>query len=514
MPANIFEDGAFRPISLWRSGGLPIQLGAAAALVALADALFYGHSIGVSLAIFLAALAGSSACLNKVRAEMARRWCAALLMTAGLLPIIEDANWLSATIALLATAACARLLTDAHDLHWRDHLRAAARWPFAGVFRLFSDLSRASRYRTRRGKRSVVLAWLLGWMFPLLLCAGFAALFLVANPLLEIWLRRIDLGAAFAQIVSARSIFWAVMLCLIWPLIRIRSMRSRRRPLAPPLATVAAIHPLDPLSDGAIRRSLVLFNGLFAVQTTMDIVFLWGGASLPDGMSHAAYAHRGAYPLVATALLAAVFVLIAMRPAGSSERDPRIRPLIITWVAQNILLVLSALLRLDFYVEAYSLTELRMAAFVWMLLVVAGLVLILVQVAWRKGIDWLVSANALALALTLYAYSFIDTAAIIAHYNLRHSYEMRGEGPAIDSGYLFSLGPSVVPALDRYAPQGVDGEIVAARRAMLAQQHLSSPTDWRSWSFRGWRLSRYLANNPVGPLKAMLDSPTHPSEAR
>ena len=69
-----------------------------------------------------------------------------------------------------------------------------------------------------------------------------------------------------------------------------------------------------------MSRSLILFNALFALQTGLDLAYLWGGANLPDGMSHAEYAHRGAYPLIATALLAAGFVLIAMRPewAGAS----------------------------------------------------------------------------------------------------------------------------------------------------------------------------------------------------
>ena len=53
----------------------------------------------------------------------------------------------------------------------------------------------------------------------------------------------------------------------------------------------------------AILRSLVVFNALFAVQTLLDVVYLWGGVRLPDGLSYADYAHRGAYPLIATALL-------------------------------------------------------------------------------------------------------------------------------------------------------------------------------------------------------------------
>lgn len=530
MPATALENDTPRPDPGPKIGRLTTQLGAAALLVALADGLFYGHRLGISLTLFLAVLAGASACLNKVRAEPARRWRAAIMLTTGLLPIIEDLNWLSVTIALLATAVCARTLSEARDLRWQEHLRAALRLPFSGVFRLSGDLSRASRYRMRLGQRTGLLAGLLGWAVPLLLCAVFITLFVQANPLLESWLSRIDIVAILAQLVSGRSIFWAVMLCLIWPVMRVRSLRNRKRVRGASAATIATLHPLDPLSDRTVRRSLVLFNALFAVQTAMDIAYLWGGASLPNGMNHAAYAHRGAYPLVVTALLAAVFVLIAMRPSGSGERDPRIRPLILAWVGQNILLVLSALLRLDLYVEAYSLTELRIAAFVWMLLVMAGLVLILVQILWRKSVGWLVSANALALALTLYAYCFVDTAVVIANFNIRHSYEMRGKGQPIDIAYLFSLGPSVIPAVDRYAPRIAAaghaarqfrwttweraGQTIARRRDDLARCHLRTQAGWRSWSFRGWRLSRYLANTPDAPFKATLESPAGTVEGR
>ncbi len=55
----------------------------------------------------------------------------------------------------------------------------------------------------------------------------------------------------------------------------------------------------------AILNSLILFNALFAVQTILDLIYLWGGVRLPDGLSYAEYAHRGAHPLIATALLAA-----------------------------------------------------------------------------------------------------------------------------------------------------------------------------------------------------------------
>ena len=44
-----------------------------------------------------------------------------------------------------------------------------------------------------------------------------------------------------------------------------------------------------------ILRSLILFNLLFAVQTVLDVTYLWGNATLPADISYASYAHRGAH---------------------------------------------------------------------------------------------------------------------------------------------------------------------------------------------------------------------------
>ena len=65
--------------------------------------------------------------------------------------------------------------------------------------------------------------------------------------------------------------------------------------------------------------------------------------------------------------------------------------------------MISSILRLKLYVEAYGLSEMRIAAGVWMGLVMVGLILILARILLDKSNKWLVMANLTALALTLYA---------------------------------------------------------------------------------------------------------------
>ncbi len=120
----------------------------------------------------------------------------------------------------------------------------------------------------------------------------------------------------------------------------------------------------------------------------------------------------------------------------------------LVWIGQNILLVISSIFRLDLYVAAFSLTYLRLAAFIWMGLVAAGLLLILIQILTRKSNLLAGHGQRRALALVLYGCCFINAPRIIAAYNVAHCREAGGTGPNLDLKYLLSLGPQVLPALE------------------------------------------------------------------
>jgi hypothetical protein len=389
------------------------------------------------------------------------------------------------------------VMTSRQETSWKRNLLDAATIPLRGPFQLAGDLFGALRNMKRWTPEW--LGSLVAWIIPLSVFTIFLALFSSANPLIENRLMQIDLRALLNLLDPWRIWFWALVACAIWPLLRRRIRRKPAPPGEPRTAIAAESSDLDYLLGAqAVTRSLILFNALFALQTVLDLTYLWGGAALPAGMSHAEYAHRGAYPLIATALLAAGFVLIAMRPGGPAQNSKLIRPLVLVWTGQNVLLVISSILRLDLYVAAFSLTYLRLAAFIWMGLVAAGLLLMLIQIFLRKSNSWLVSANAATLALVLYGCCFIDAPLLVASYNLQHCREIGGAGPAIDRRYLRSLGPKALPALEAHMAQlPLLGAIVADNRDSLHSVNRSA--NWRAWGFRTWRLERYLANNPLTP---------------
>lgn len=106
---------------------------------------------------------------------------------------------------------------------------------------------------------------------------------------------------------------------------------------------------------------------------------------------------------------------------------------------------------------------------------------------------------------TFYVVSFIDTAYLIATYNVSHCREVTGNGTSLDLNYLKSLGPDVIPAFDKYrrqvpATMDLGGETAALGkiRQELANTVAADLSNWRSWSFRNWRLEHYLERNGGG----------------
>jgi hypothetical protein len=486
-------------------GWLAMKLAGAGAVVALADWLFFGEGVGVSLPLFLALLAALAAMGNRIRADSSGRTLAVAALALALLPSIEAVGVLSFCFGVFGTACFAILLTAAPEVPFSGRVKRSLVLPFCGVPWLIGDALRIARLVGRRQRPLFRLDWLMIGLVPTGLFAAFVVLFSEANPLIENMLAAIDLTPLLELLQPVRCIFWAAILCAAWPLIHLRRQRRRIVPSPTPAReTGRGPAPSILLGERSIVISLISCNALFAVQNLLDGAYLWGGLRLPHGMSYSTYAHRGAYPLIVTALLSAAFVLVAMRRGGPARSSSLIRPLVIAWTVQNMWLVISSILRLDLYVETYSLTGLRVSAFIWMILVLVGLALILVQIAQDRSNRWLLGANAVSLVAILYASCFVDFPYLIAAYNIDHSFEVHGTGARLDLRYLASLGPEVIPALDRLPVTLLaSGLSTCELQGLLGAANAERRADWRAWSFRQWRLGRYLSST-AGAVKASI----------
>lgn len=412
---------------------------AAAGLVALGDWLFWrGDGFGSNLGLFALIWTAVTLVLAPTAARDPRSWIAAgtaalfggaLLDHPGLLALALF--WGTLTMAVLLP----RFGRFDHAGRWL--LRLAVQG-LVGAFGPWIDLLRMRRHVGGRGQMLALLR-----LLPLPLIGGsvFLALFASANPVISNALLR--LGAPTIDAIAVvRAIFWTILLTLVWGTLRPRRARFNLSIDRDPRSV-----DLPGASVASVTLALLTFNVLFALQNGLDIAFLWSGAPLPEGVTLADYAHRGAYPLIVTALLAGLFVSVALRPGSATAAAPAIRWLVALWIAQNVFLVASSILRTIDYVQVYSLTVLRIAALAWMALVAIGLVLICWRMLRAKTAAWLINANAGMALAVLAACSLVDLGSTAATWNVRHGHEAGGEGAAIDLCYLRELGPSALTAL-------------------------------------------------------------------
>lgn len=488
---------------------LPIAAGVATLLMVIAsDLLLFDAEPGINLFVIALLIALATALLAARRGRFNRGMFGLATAAIFALPLIEAPSLLGlglATLGLsLAALIAVRMMPGRLEQMPVTVMRFLLPAPTTFV-REAKWLGVAARQHS--WQRAIV--GLLAWVVPLGLGLVFVLLFAAANPLIEVAVASLRADSALDLLNPVRLVFWLIMAAAIWAVLRPKLLRRRKATQNTPMF---AHRETAWFGQAAILRSLIIFNALFAIETALDIAFLWGGMTLPNGMSHAEYAHRGAYPLIVTALLAGAFVLVAMRRRGPSHKSVVIRGLVYAFIAQNVLLCLSAMLRLELYVEVYSLTEMRLAAGIWMALVAAGLVFILLRIWWNKSNGWLVACNLLALVVVLYGAALADFSAVIARFNVDHSLEVSGTGLPLDFDYLEELGPSAIPALDLFirsqTPNASPWDRAQYVRTQLDYAFERPGTDWRSWSWRTQRMADYLSAEPVASMPPTLQNST------
>lgn len=501
MANPLSESDVSRAKAFFGEGRTRAHLLVAVAGVALADWLFYGHAVGWTLGAY-GALTGLGILwlgVSRSRSFSALLLGAAFFTLCGR-AVVEP----EPPVVLLGLGACILWTLTLRDgwswslSHWGSRVRRF----LLGLFKAFALAPCFALVLPLVGACSLTrVNRLRAWLIPLGLGAVFLGLFALANPIVSLALSNVWVGFQrlcvwLPSLPSApRLLFWSGVGALLWTLLRHQPRACEELPARPV--------PPPPLPEGSrvltpevIRNALVVFNALFAFQTASDLWYLWGGGALPQGMTYAEYAHRGAYPLIVTALLAAAFVLAAFREDSPATGRRAEHLLVYAWLCQNVFLVISAGWRLWLYVTVYSLSCLRLAAGVWMALVACGLILILVRILFRRANLWLIQANVVMGLTVLAVYTCCPTKMVVAGFNVRHCREAGcADARPVDLLYLSSLGCDALPAMVRLerqvrgTPLEKQVRIRIGKLTRLLDERLS---DWRGLTPKRCYLRCYL----------------------
>ncbi|GAA2448405.1 DUF4153 domain-containing protein [Streptomyces macrosporus] len=236
---------------------------------------------------------------------------------------------------------------------------------------------------------------------------------------------------------------------------------------------------------------LIALNVLFAVFNVIQLTVLFGGYDKvlgETGLSYAEYARQGFWQLLVATLLTLVVIALALRwaPRGAARDRTLVRTVLGTLCALTLVVVLSALRRMDLYVDAYGLTRLRVSVAgieLWL-----GLVVLLIMAAGIFGGRRLPHAVVASAGAAVLCFGLASPDALIAEQNVRR-FERTGK---IDLSYLQELSADAVPALDTLPePQ----RSCALQR--IAEDLRAEDDPWYATSYGAARARSLLDERPV-----------------
>lgn len=466
------------------------------ALTIFADCLFYpqyadGSSIGFFCFVIIGALL-----LHNPGIMRHRKAQIIVLLTgvqAGLL--IWDFSMLSmlltaAGIITLATI-CRRDIPD-NALIWAKSCVLFGLRVFGPFLHMLCQYKKSKRRFLAQKPHDALRVRIRGWVFPVIGSIAFLYLFSTINPLIERVLMEFSLWQTLEQFNIFHCMVLFIWFCVLLAIIRpgkVSRQKSRNISLRESHAPSLLMTP------ASMMRGLVLFNLIFALQTGQDYLNLMNNTALEYIVSNA---QNAAYTLVVTALLAAAIILRA-RQSGY-HRQKLIAAMIYLWIGQNVLLLVSAVLRLQTYISLYHLTYLRFAALVWMGIVAMGFVWILYANYRDKSSRWLINVNVVSVLTILYMLSFVDIGGIIAGYNLRRASSSLTAEKSLDTYYIkHKIGLDALPYLRQY-----EGRFSCATRPQLAsmQEEMLGLLQVDLMEFRRWSIKKFLIRRRIMRIMA------------
>ncbi len=447
--------------------GRPVVL-AALGVGVLAGILVPYRDLGLAFFLVLLAAGGTVWWAAKHRTDPFTVTCLALAALSTLPVVLLDAEWIVALCLLAGTVSLIAGVTRGRRL--AEFVVAGFAWPLS-VLRGQPWLARSVSGVLGSGRAPRVLLTAL-WSAGAVLVFGL--LFASADALVAEWLDGIVPDLTITSFVQRG--FTGVF-------IGGATLAAAYLALNPP--NVSAV-PGRPATAAAHRFEwlvpVLLVDLVFAVFVAAQAAVLFGGhdyVQRSTGLTYAEYVHQGFGQLTVATLLMFLVVWAASRRAGAEPGD-------VLWLrislgllcALTLVVVVSALHRMQLYQEAYGYTQARLVVDVfegWL-----GVVVLAVAVSGLvRWATWVPRFALVTGVVGLLGIAAVNPDDLIARHNIER-YEETGK---IDADFLATLSDDAVPVLSTL-PEPLRTQALGDR----------TPTDddWLAWNLGRWRAADHL----------------------
>ncbi|MDP9846315.1 DUF4153 domain-containing protein [Streptosporangium lutulentum] len=436
------------------------------------------------LGLVLVAVAMGAAALPAVRGRITP-WSAAMGAIAyGMVAVamFRDANWLVGLL-LLAGFLTAALALSGAGRGWLGVIRGGAS-VILGLVPVPWFLGPQVKGMAVRRRLTPLL---IGGGLTVVLVGVFGALFASADAIFAQAVQRVFSAQDWAGTVPLR-----ILIFVVFGLVVASAVLVGLRPVVEPETPNLRVT----VSRGLWVTPLTALNLLFATFVGMQLTVLFGSTdwvASATGLTYAEYARSGFFQLVVVSVFVLAIVAVASGVVELRGLDRWLMAgLLGVLCALTMVILFSALHRLDLYAEVYGLSRLRASveATVWWLGGVFVLVLIAgaVRLTGRGNARWLPRTAVVMTSAALLAFAVWNPDLRVAETQL----SVRGVD-RIDLEYLGGLGAEAVPALDRL-PEPSRSCVL---RDVVEANELAEPDPWNGWNLARRQAREVLERRPV-----------------
>ncbi len=318
------------------------------------------------------------------------------------------------------------------------------------VFMILDTISRWQNKKTSTESRPVSVKLML-YIVPFIIAVIFFFMYKASNPIFDNFTKNINL-----DFISAGWIFFTLGgLCIMYGFFYTKNIKF----IADKDETASNSLFADTnegkgffagfLSQDNEKLSgiilLVMLNLLLLTVNILDVNFLWFDGALPKDLSYSAFVHQGTGALITSIIIAILIILYYFRGGLNFYKGNKsLKILACLWTIQNAFMIISTAYRNNLYINEYSLTFKRIGVYVWLLLVLIGLITTFIKILKAKSNWYLFRINGWLFYGVLLLSCFVNWDVIVTNFNIKRAEQ---KNKPLDTNYLISLSEKSIPQL-------------------------------------------------------------------
>ena len=230
---------------------------------------------------------------------------------------------------------------------------------------------------------------------------------------------------------------------------------------------------------------LGLLNGLLLLFHGIDMTTLLEGKP-GEGLTYAELVHHGVGTLIISIVMAVALLVYVFRGnLNFFQQNKSLQALAKAWIIQNALLACTTALKNSWYIASYGLTYKRIGVWVYLALVLIGLITTWIKISEKHTLWWMIKGNFKATILVLLLVAAFPWARTITWYNLE-------KAETHDTNYLLYLPLHNTDQLLAHKAmfESEQQSVLHYRQTRLLE--LTKTENWKSWTLLNYYATQNL----------------------